>query len=156
VAEVRGDGGPGVLPRHLVQGVAHEVELAPLPGGGRPARGQRRLEPGVVVADGVPHAVHPAALQGEEELAPVRPGLRAGGRGPEDHAAAAREDADVDQDGAGQHAVADAGPLVVGVEHEVGDRPQRPLPPAGELGVEQGRRPGCPGRWSRPGRRSAP
>jgi hypothetical protein len=82
--------------------------------------------------------VHPAAPQGEEELAPVGLGLGAGARDAQDHPPAVFQHAGRDQHRARDDAVAHADALVVGVEQQVGDGPERPLAPAGQLGVEQG------------------
>ncbi len=126
--------------RHVGHGVLHDMELAALPGHSGEDGLPGGLEPGVAVADDELDTPHPTVDEALEEGTPVRLCLG------ELHGAA--EDASLavgaDPDGREQCARHDrpvvADFFVAGIEDEVGDLADRPVPPGTELLVELGRR----------------
>ncbi len=138
-AQIAGDLAPHRQRGNVVQGVLSQVELAALPRHAGEPRLAGGFQPGVIVADDVPHAVQAAVLQRGQELAPVDFGLRQRDAHAENGSPSFGRDADGDQHGAGDDRSAVANLLVAGVEDQIRRLAQRAVPPGRQFLVEQGR-----------------
>jgi site-specific DNA recombinase len=112
------------------------VELAPLPRHAGQPGVQRRLEPGVGVADHELDPVQPPGVERPQEVPPVGLGLRERDAHAEDRSLALRVDPDGDQDGAGAHLAAMPDVLVPRIQDQVGRLADRAAPPPLQLRVE--------------------
>jgi len=140
-AEVGDDLRPHGNLRNVGHGVLHEMELAALPGhpgeDGLPCS----LESGMVVADDELHTPHATIDEALKEGSPVRLGLAELNAAAEDAPLAVGADADGREQCTGHDRPVVANLFVAGIEDEVGDLANRPVPPSPELLVEFGR---CP------------
>ena len=128
----------------LGQGVAHEMDPAPLPCGALQDPADRGDETAVGVGDDELDAGQAAFAQIGEELGPERLGLVVPDRAAEDLAVPVGADAGRDDHGLGHDAAVDAD-LAVGAAREYvreGSLVQGPGPPGGDLRVELGADPG--------------
>jgi len=134
--DVAGDLHPHGDLRHVGHGVLHEVELAALPGDSGENGLPRCLEPAVVVADDELHTPHTAIDEALKEGSPVRLGLGELHAAAEDAPLAVGADTDSREEGTGHDRSIVADLFVAGIEDEVGDLANRPVPPGAELLVE--------------------
>jgi hypothetical protein len=140
-AEVAGDLRPHGDLRHVGHGILHEMELAALPGQPGEDCLPGSLESGMVVADDDLDAPHAAIDEALEEGAPMRLGLGELHTAAEDAPLSVRSDTDCREQGAGHDRTVMADFFVAGIEDEVVDLTDRPVPPGSELLVEFCRRP---------------
>jgi hypothetical protein len=116
----------------VCHGVADGVELAPLPGDSLEGGGASCLESGMIVADDELHASHASGEKALKGGSPVVLRLAELDAAAEDGSLAIRRDADGREDGTGDDGPAVADLLVPGIEDEVGDLADRPVPPGGQ------------------------
>jgi hypothetical protein len=139
--EVGGDPRPHGDLLHMGHGVLHEMELAALPGHPSEDGLPGGLEACMVITDDELHAPHATIEEALEEGSPVRLSLAELHAAAVDSPLAVGADADGREEGAGHDRPVVADFFVAGIEDEVGDLTDRPVPPGPELLVEFGR---CP------------
>ncbi len=110
------------LTGQVIQRIAEEVDIAPLPGGIGQHLGEGFFEPRVIVGDDELNAAKTPVLQANKEVFPGRLTLTRGEIDAQDFPASALIDTDRDQDRLGPDDTLLTGLLVAGIENQVGIR----------------------------------
>ena len=137
-ADLGGDAGTLIEPRHVGLGVLLEMKLTALPGHAREDGPAGGLESGMVITDEEPHAAESALLQPGEERPPMHFGFAQGRTDAEDAAFAGRLHARGDEYRAVEDLSVATNLFITGIKDDVGNLSQGGVAPGFQKTVQPG------------------